>query len=227
MRGLTPGRPPRRFFIRARIRCNPVSMYGSDYVQELLTLFFDRGGDFIRHSDKKTAMKFFIGVVEAVKAGYRRLLGVAVTVFSLFASDFNTTAACFKPIPAIADVEDIDVVEVPRDEVTAHGAEEWVVTFRCALRGVEERFDVAWRVTYFPSLDKLLVQPDYRFLIAAQHGREVKVTPSEVGFPEPAFAREQQQPRRRRRPRELPEREELRKVEEDVARELGLEGELL
>ena len=198
-----------------------------DYAPELLVFFTERGGDYFRLSNRRNAMEFFKGMVMAAKAGHVKMLGLAVAFFSFIASDFNVAASCFKPVPLVADVVDIDVEQVPPEEVTAHGAEEWKVTFHCALRSGEEvRFDVVWRVTYLSSLDKLVVQPDYQHLVLTQRGKPVAAKLEELRIPKPtAYDVPLPPPLRRRKPRKpeaAGEDKELEEIDKELMRELGI-----
>jgi hypothetical protein len=199
-----------------------------DYAPELLAFFTERGGDYFRVSNKRGAVDFFRGMVMAAKAGHVKMLGLATVFFSYIASDFNVTASCFKPVPLVADVLDIDVEQVPPEEVTAHGAEEWKVTFHCALRSSEEvRFDVVWRVTYLSSLDKLVVQPDYQHLVLTQRGKPVTAKLDELRIPKPTAYDVPPPPPPRRRKHKRPEAaagedKELEEIDKELMRELGI-----
>jgi len=166
-------------------------------ISKLMPLYINTGGNVLKMTDKKTHIEFLKQMVRNFRAGDVKQVGFAVYLLSMMASNYDPDAVSFSPVPAPAVVEDFDVIDVdPKTGVkTVNDADEYKVVFRC--RYDKFRFDVVWRLIYFPSLDRIVVQPDLETAIRTVYGDREKIpakAPSQFPLPPVVVNRQKRQP---------------------------------
>ena len=166
-------------------------------ISKLMPLYINTGGNVLKMTDKKSHIEYLKQMARNFKAGDVKQVGFAVYLLSMMASNYDPEAVSFSPVPAPAIVEDFDVIDVdPKTGVkTVSDAEEFKVVFRC--RYDKFRFDVVWRLIYFPSLDRVVVEPDLETAIKTVYGDREKIpskAPDQFPLPPVVVNRRKRQP---------------------------------
>ncbi|MEM3549253.1 MAG: hypothetical protein QXJ23_09650 [Thermofilum sp.] len=166
-------------------------------ISNMMPLYINTGGNVLKMTDKRSHIEYLKQMARNFKAGDLKQLGFAVYLLSLMASNYNPDNVAFSPVPAPAIVEDFDVIDVdPKTGVkTVNDAEEYKVIFRC--RYDKYRFDIVWRLIYFPSLDRVVVEPDLETAIKIVYGDKEKIpskAPSQFPLPPVVVNRRKRQP---------------------------------
>lgn len=189
-------------------------------ISKLMPLYINNGGNVLKMSDPKSHIEFLRQMSRNHKAGDTKQVGLAVLLVSLMASNYDFDDVSFSPVPAPAIVEDFDVIDVdPKAGVkTVNDAEEYKVVFRC--RYDRFRFDVVWRLVYFPSIGRIVVEPDLETAIRTVYGDKEKIpskAPDQFPLPPVVVNRSKRQPLS---PKELENGETVEEGEELVEEEL-------
>jgi hypothetical protein len=144
-------------------------------ISKLMPLYINTGGNVLKMADPKSHIEYLKQMARNFRAGDVKQVGFAVYLLSLMASNYDPEAVSFSPVPAPAIVEDFDVIDVdPKTGVkTVNDAEEFKVVFGC--RYDRFRFDVVWRLIYFPSLGRVVVEPDLETAIKTVYGDREKI----------------------------------------------------
>jgi len=190
----------------------------------MIPLYINTGGNVLKMTDKRSHIEYLKQMVRNFKAGDTKQLGFIVYWLSMLASNYNPENVAFSPIPAPAIVEDVDVKDVdPKTGVkTVNDAEEFLVIFHC--RYDKFHFDIVWRLIYFPSIDRVVVEPDLETAIKMVYGDKEKIpSKAQNQFPLPPVVVN----RRKRQPLSPKELENGETEEEEGEEEPPVEEEEL
>ncbi|MCI4408549.1 MAG: hypothetical protein JHC26_05615 [Thermofilum sp.] len=196
-------------------------------IVNMMPLYINTGGNVLKMTDKRSHIEYLKQMVRNFKAGDLKQLGFIIYFLSMMASNYNPENVSFSPVPAPAIVEDVDVIDVdPKTGVkTVNDAEEFLVIFRC--RYDKFRFDIVWRLIYFPSVDRVVVEPDLVTAIKMVYGDKEKIpskAPNQFPLPPVVVNRRRRQPIS---PKELQNEEtEEEEEEESPVEEEELEAPL-